>query len=324
MYMGRLDANITPSQRAFVQFQYGNAGDIGLPPGSTVLPLPYASSYYISNDMWVGQIGHTWTITPHFLNVFGAQYSLGYAPQSNPGANGNYPADAGLTGLPPGEPSRAFPMVYFGGPNAPTMWDWIDNTISYIDTTSAFGYQDTLQWVHGKHTLTFGGQVILQHDDVYSANTIDFNFNNTETAGFDSAGGIIATTGNAYASYLLGEVDSASATDSVAQKSYQRYKNYAAYVQDDWKLTHRLTVNLGLRYIIPVPWSDAADRNSWLDPDTPNPAVGGRPGVLQFDGNGPNSCTAAIRSTPTTLRLIRVWVGHILSPTRPSYVDRTE
>ncbi len=69
-----------------------------------------------------------------------------------------------------------------------------------------------------------------------------------------------------------------------------RYRNYAFYVQDDIKWTPRLTINLGVRYVIPKPFVEAFNRNSFLNPTLPNPAVNGYPGALMFTGFGPDSC----------------------------------
>src|ERR1039458_6723294 len=62
------------------------------------------------------------------------------------------------------------------------------------------------------------------------------------------------------------------------------------YVQDDIKWTPKLTINLGVRYVIPKPFVEAFNRNSFLNPTLPNLAVGGFPGALEFNGYGPESC----------------------------------
>ena len=69
-----------------------------------------------------------------------------------------------------------------------------------------------------------------------------------------------------------------------------RYKDYSWWVQDTFKATPHLTLNLGLRHDIWLPYKEVLDRESFFNPNLANPAAGGRLGALQFYGNGPNSC----------------------------------
>jgi hypothetical protein len=290
-YLGKLDGTINSKNRAYVLFQYGSQDPIGLPSnGGPQLPLPYASARYQSQIIWLGQAGETWTITPNLINVFGAQFNRFETPFTNPTLNGGYPAKAGLTGMPIGPPSSTFPEVDFNGPDSPT--DWAVGTYAQTLSTIAntYAYQDNMQWVHGKHSITVGGQIILQEEQNYSPNSFGgFSFSNTETAGFDAKGNLMPNTGNAVASYLLGLVDHASLTDTSVQEVGARYKDYAIYGQDDWKPVRKLTVNLGLRYIIAKPFTEVLNRDSWFNPNLNNPAVGHN-GALQFAGSGPDSC----------------------------------
>ena len=63
------------------------------------------------------------------------------------------------------------------------------------------------------------------------------------------------------------------------------------WAQDDYRVTPDLTLNLGLRYDIMKPYTEVYDRWSFMNPELPNPAVGGYPGAMQFAGDGPNSCS---------------------------------
>ena len=58
-------------------------------------------------------------------------------------------------------------------------------------------------------------------------------------------------------------------------------------MQDSWKATRRLTVNLGLRWDVSVPMTETYGRMSFIDLTTPNPGAGNRPGALVFYGSGP-------------------------------------
>ncbi len=296
-YMGKLDGTINPVHHAYAMFQTGKVSPLGTPyNGGPQLPLPYASTRAAYQIISIAQAGETWTISPSLVNVFGMQFNQFKTPFINPTAGGNYPEKVGLAGLPQGDPSAEFPGVGFGGPNAPTMWANNGFSQSFSETANSYVYQDNLQWTHGRHSFTFGGQFIAQQENNTQPNTLGgFNFSNTETAGLDAQGATIATTGNSYASFLLGVVDSAGATETSVRETGARYKNYALYAQDDWKLTPKLTVNLGLRYIIAKPYVEVLNRESWFNPTLPNAAVGNYPGALQFAGNGADSCHCSTR-----------------------------
>ena len=55
----------------------------------------------------------------------------------------------------------------------------------------------------------------------------------------------------------------------------------------------QLTLNLGLRHDILLPYVEVLDRQSYFSPSTPNPAAGGYPGALAFYGKGPNACNCS-------------------------------
>src|SRR5262249_6827951 len=111
-----------------------------------------------------------------------------------------------------------------------------------------------------------------------------------QTAGFSPTGTLLTSTGNAYASYLLGAINTNAITDAYVTEVGPRFRTYGSWLQDTFKITPRLTLNLGIRWDFNTPWKDVANHLSWLNPTIPNAAVGGFPGVLQFAGYGPNSC----------------------------------
>jgi hypothetical protein len=79
-----------------------------------------------------------------------------------------------------------------------------------------------------------------------------------------------------------------------------RFRNYAFWLGDDWKITRNLTLNIGLRYDLMKPYAEQYDRMSWFNPDIPNPAVDGFRGALQFAGAGQSplycNCRTRIRT----------------------------
>jgi TonB-dependent receptor-like protein len=153
--------------------------------------------------------------------------------------------------------------------------------------------QNNLSWTHGRHATTFGLQAQRMDADERErtyGSLATFGFSNVQTAGFSPAGTIQTTTGNAYASFLLGELNATNVVQDSDVATSGRFYTYAFWAQDDFKPRPNLTFNLGLRYDIMKPYTELYDRWSFLDPNLPNPAVGGRPGAVVFAGDGPNSC----------------------------------
>lgn len=292
-FIGKSDYTVTKDNHLSFIVQWGHVTQPSLGNnGGPQLPLPYTSSRFSSQKIELYQLNDTETFTPNLVNIFGFQVNRFETPFTNPTTAGDWAAKAGITGIPTtGQASENFPPITFSGPNAPTNWaqDFNSQTFGEVATTTTL--QDNIQWIHGKHNFTFGGQIVFQAEDTAKPSQLDnFGFNNTETAGFDANGNIITTTGNAYASYLIGAVDNASLTDTAVQEFGGRYRDYALYVQDDWKPMPNLTINLGLRYAIPIPFYEVQNRASFLNATLPNPAVGNYPGALQFAGDGPDSC----------------------------------
>ena len=296
------DANLTSKQQVSVVFSHGHRSQSGpyreIAAGHNAAPLPYTETRIVDEIPTTALVRHTYTISPSLLNQFSYGFSRLWVPITNATIDGQYPIKAGLKGLPTGEADSAFPETAFAGPNVPTNWRGT-NARAFTEALNNFTLQDNLQWVRGKHAVTLGYQMVwMQANEkarTYGSLAL-FNFSNSETAGFKSASSTIDSgTGNAYASYLLGALDSYNVIQDSVVETAGRYRDYAWWVQDNYKVTPHLTLNLGLRHDILGPYREKYDRMSFLNPTAPNPAAGGAPGILEFAGNGTDSCKC---STP--------------------------
>jgi hypothetical protein len=157
------------------------------------------------------------------------------------------------------------------------------------DTTSIQGNVTKLS---GRHSMKAGFDVRFPrfHLNRNLNSTGTFAFNRGMTQGPDP-NRASATAGFGLASLLLGTGASGSIDHTDAFTINRKYCGF--YFQEDWKLTSRLTVNLGLRYNLEIGQNESHDRTAWMDLQAANP-IGQRVGLplrglLAFAGDGGNS-----------------------------------
>jgi hypothetical protein len=146
---------------------------------------------------------------------------------------------------------------------------------------NTFTALDTLTLIRGKHTLKFGAEMQYHQDNFRPAGDGAGNYSFRRNGTGDPTR--FNNTGDAFASFLLGEVDSGSAFFLATHPS-GRYGTLGLFADDSWKVTNRLTLNFGMRWEIIMPHSDRAGRLSYVDISKPNPQAGNLPGVLVFGG----------------------------------------
>ena len=293
---GKVDLKLNTRQQASILFSHGKRGQAtpyrgGTNP-QTALPLPYAETRLVEEIPTSAQVKHTVVLGPRWVNQVSVGFSRLSVPIFNATIDGQYPTKAGLRGLPGGEADSSFPEISFAGPNAITQWRGTDAR-AFTEYLNNYTVQDNLNWSRGKHTMTFGFQTQRMDADERErtyGSLATFGFSNVQTAGFNAAGTLQTTTGNAYASFLLGELNATTVVQDSQVATSGRFYTYAFWTQDDFKLRPNLTLNLGLRYDIMKPYTEVYDRWSFMDPTLPNPAVGGYPGAVVFAGDGVNSC----------------------------------
>ena len=131
-----------------------------------------------------------------------------------------------------------------------------------------------------------------------------FAFSNSQTAGFNAAGTLNADDRNPVRELPLGDLNATTVIEDSVVATRAASTTYAFWAQDDFKVSPKLSLNLGLRYDIMNPYTEVEDRWSFMNPDLPNPAVGGYPGAMQFAGSARAAASAGRRSTPTTARSV--------------------
>lgn len=167
------------------------------------------------------------------------------------------------------------PNITFDGNHAPTNWGTSGAWLQSINRKLGIAIVNNYLWTHGRHTFNIGLELRRSYQDDNEEQTAGghFAFSQIETA--DPAD--LQHTGSAFASYLLGEPDSANRSNS--QELRLRNLDFSPYIQDDIKITPKLTVNLGLRWDIQVPFTEVNNRVVFLNPTEANPAAGNLPGA---------------------------------------------
>lgn len=296
----KVDWNASDAHKFTVLFTRGAHDQSGPLRGNPVpLPLPYTVTRVVRELPTVGQLKHTWVLNSTMMNQINYGVSRLNVPITNPTIDGKWVERAGIKGLPPGDATLSFPEVAFAGPNSPAGWRGTDAR-PFLDALNNFTLQDSFQWIKGAHSIKAGFQHQRLQDNYrarWDGTLFIASFSNAQTAGFNN-GALNNATGNSYASYLLGGLASANVNEDSVVTSGARYRNYAWWVGDDWKITRKLTLNLGLRHDIMNPYTEVADRVSWFNPDVTNPLLqGGFKGALQFGGKGnePLYCNCSTR-----------------------------
>ena len=151
--------------------------------------------------------------------------------------------------------SAIFPNINFGD-----AFDNIGGTAGYYDNNTNETLNATLSWQKGKHSLRFGGEVrnwMENHLSTAGVNAPAITFNSAYTSGPLPTSNA-APLGQGFASFLLGVP--ANASMSVASPFSANYKWGGLFIQDDWRVTAKLTLNLGLRWELELPTTERYNR----------------------------------------------------------------
>ena len=247
-YTFRIDQNITSQNRLFVRGSVYNR---------TSIYNDYTGTAYSGvNFLFKARQGviddvHTFNSTT-FLNVRYGYNRFIRGQEQEPDAQG---FDLTQLGFSPsynslvGEAIRRFPRFDFtGGP----LGNGMSNEFRPVDTHS---FATILNKIVGKHAFKFGGELrIYREDDSFASNdqTGQFIFDNTYTRQASNGATNQDVNGlQGYAAFLLGLP---TTMQIVRRSDYSEFsKTYGFFVQDDWKVNTKLTLNLGLRYEIETP-----------------------------------------------------------------------
>ena len=168
-----------------------------------------------------------------------------------------------------------------------------DNTLQFLNNTSI---------IKGKHSIRFGGEIRRdQYNQVgnqFGRGSFGFSVTPTQDPKALAAGSKLPTQGDAFASFLLGNVTLTEVAAQIAAAQF-RATTFALYLDDSWKVTPKFTVSVGLRYENTPPWEDQTGNlvtvffNAY--DNTPNVADQSRYPVFLRQGKGTGDPYAGLR-----------------------------
>jgi hypothetical protein len=270
-FMTNADYEMSAKSKLMARFFFANSGITytlpetnltggGSPPGAPV---------NLTQDFRNFSLTHTYIFTPTLLNEAEVAYHRIFATfaQAVPGFTWS---QVGASVIPQ---DNTIPAIAIDAAGA-TGLSLGGNGQNVQIAENTFTFQDSVSWTKGKHNFRFGAGLQREQN-----NQVGFHYLSGELflswadfmlglpAGSATAGGNGGTVSNLYASLdLLGLFD----------RAYRDWEVWS-YAQDDFKITKRLTLNLGLRYDRVGDFGDAQGRNAGFDPSlaNPDPPAGG-------------------------------------------------
>ncbi|QNI35331.1 TonB-dependent receptor [Edaphobacter albus] len=273
-YVGRADYNVTQKDSLYVRY-FRDKGTLTNQAGTFA---PYATSdTSLSLQSWV--LGATHAFSSSLLNEL--RLSVARIDSNVTQKDTRQLSDFGANF--PGVISPQLPNINISG------FINLNVTDLFNEHDNIYQLGDTFRWTHGKHSISVGGEI--ERLELYnfgsSGNNGTFTFNGTRTAGTvpnpSNPGSTITVTGNAFADFLIGR----PATLLQASPYHRNAKTWDGYafVQDDYRLTDRVTLNLGLRYSIFQPFGITGNRTNTFRAGQQSTVVPSAPLGMVFPGD---------------------------------------
>jgi hypothetical protein len=267
----KVDHSLLPNNRLFVRYSYEKThrflpatlphGDAGVTFGAgdgniKAQGLAFNDTHTMSSS-WLNEFRFGWSQVKFFMT------SIDYGQ--------NLAEKVGIPGVNLNEVTSAMSQIVFNNGGARNLG--ANGNQPLITNQNDFQFFDNVTHVRGRQTMKAGGSLTLRSREILNADTIVgqffFDQNNTSScAGIPTGCTAAANTGFDVASFLLGYANRKNRALFDAGTYTEKRPEVAAYVQDDIRVTPRLTVNAGLRWDLFVPWVEIKDRQSNFDEST--------------------------------------------------------
>ena len=260
----RIDHNITPNVRATFRFIHDSWVTVVPTPLWSTGSFPTVQTNFVGPGVSLVQ-RLTANISPTLLNEFVFSYTTDHITLTNIGP---WQRPAGITvGLFQNGFGGKLPGFQVNSGNA-AYGDGFGEDPSYIpwkNSNPTYTFRDNVSKIVGKHSLQFGAYAVIgQKNEMDGFEPSNNGFITTDNTS-------AVTTGNAFADLLMGQI-SQFQQENQQLKYYNRYKILEPYFQDDWRITSKLTLNLGLRVSLYGTYREKYKQAYSFDPAAYNPA----------------------------------------------------
>jgi len=298
----RVDQNFSSADTLFARFSYDQA--VSYVPGGApgfAEASAFGSNQGIQNHARNVAVGETHVFDPTTVNQFSFGYNRIFDYITSQGTGSCESAKLGIVGANLGCPNGSTtcsPGAYSCGLTSTLMtagyWSLGDRGYSpFQGGTNIFTVNDTLDFVRGKHDLKFGIGIRANQMNVGTEAFQDGFWIPGAIGNFTGySSSAVSVAGNPEADFLLG-LTGVSEHDQTfnGPVTGRRWKIYRPFIQDDWRVSNSLTLNLGLAWDITNPITEVDGRLANYDPVSAQLLVAGQNGV-SWSANVPKSWTA--------------------------------
>ena len=305
-YLGKVTQNVG-NHRVFVTFAHNTRHELRARNGRSQLTATGNPNHY----RWNNTISFDWTtpIGPTLVSTFKAGWTN---HNRRDGLEAGFSFDNATLGFNQSYLSLLSRQNFF---QPISITDYNGATLGTADdghltNSHVYHASQVFTKIAGQHQIKFGGELAFNRDrthiSVEGAEILPFTFSRHWTAARPNVNNLTdADGGNAFASFLLGYPRDGRVRLGVAPTLNWNSQYYGLFVQDDWRITNRLTLNLGLRWDVETPTTEqdgyvvggfAFDQATPLGcsacaaaatrPDIDNPALGNLRGGLMFTDGG--------------------------------------
>jgi hypothetical protein len=268
----RLDWNVSSRDQSYVRYSYVHQiAQNGLPLGNPLDGSGYGGEYDVNlAQNFVGSETHIFT--PTLSNEFRFSFNAGRFSFLQPNANVDLAPTLGLGGIPFTPDEGGLPLVAVYG-----ISNWGSQGTSN-ESQNVYQILDNVSKTLGNHSIKAGVsfQAIRFFYRYAPSNLGNYYF----TGLYTSDPAVSTTTGSGVADFLADQMNTGAISDAPNVNDAQWYD--AAYLQDDWKLSTRLTLNLGIRYDYYEPFKENSGSQENFIPNFNSLGIGTGSGTVIF------------------------------------------